>query len=106
MIGIMADPELVKVEDDQLAYLAAQGNKTALESLLERHVPTALSFVSITLDNPEDAHDAAQIALMRIARELASGWRGRSFKACLYACARHAASDLLSEKRSRQRREK
>ena len=97
--------DLIKANDEVLVQLAGAGDQAALETLLERHVSTAVSFACTLLGNRDDALDAAQTALMKIAREVATPWQGRSFKACLYVRVRDAAFNLRSKDTARQRRD-
>lgn len=103
---VMVTADLAKLDDDALAQCAANGDRTALEVLFERHAPMAVSFACTILANRDDALDAAQNGLLQLARELLSDWRCRPFKSCLYTCVHQAALNHHRQSSSRQRREK
>jgi RNA polymerase sigma-70 factor (ECF subfamily) len=87
--------------DDALAAAAAQGDRAALESLLRRHASLVNAVCRRVLGHPEDALDAAQEALLAIARKIHT-FDGRSrFSTWCYRVATNAA---LDEARRRARR--
>jgi RNA polymerase sigma-70 factor, ECF subfamily len=87
--------------DDALAAAAAKGDRAALESLLRRHASLVNAVCRRVLGNPEDALDAAQEALLAIARKIHT-FDGRSrFSTWCYRVATNAA---LDEARRRARR--
>jgi len=92
-------------DDDALARRAAEGDRRALEALLERHTPTAARVAYLVLGNREDALDAAQEALAKAARTLNSAWSGQSFRAWLCVLARGCAVDLLRNRAALRKRE-
>ncbi|HTK17161.1 MAG TPA: RNA polymerase sigma factor [Acidimicrobiia bacterium] len=87
--------------DDALAAAAARGDRVALESLLRRHASLVNAVCRRVLGHPEDALDAAQEALLAIARKIHT-FDGRSrFSTWCYRVATNAA---LDEARRRSRR--
>ena len=87
--------------DDALAAAAAAGDRDALEALLRRHAGLVNAVCRRVLGNPEDALDAAQEALLSIARKIHT-FDGRSrFTTWCYRVATNAA---LDEARRRGRR--
>jgi RNA polymerase sigma-70 factor (ECF subfamily) len=98
----LARTEALRSRDDAtLARLAADGDRDALEVLLDRHVDRVHAICRRVLAHPEDALDASQEALVAIARSI-TRFDGRSaFTTWLYRIATNAAIDEL---RRRQRR--
>jgi RNA polymerase sigma-70 factor (ECF subfamily) len=87
--------------DDALAAAAAGGDRAALESLLRKHASLVNAVCRRVLGHPEDALDAAQEALLAIARKIHT-FDGRSrFSTWCYRVATNAA---LDEARRRSRR--
>src|SRR5689334_7120348 len=87
--------------DDALAAAAAGGDRAALESLLRKHASLVNAVCRRVLGHPEDALDAAQDALLAIARKIHT-FDGRSrFSTWCYRVATNAA---LDEARRRSRR--
>jgi len=87
--------------DDDLATEAARGNRDALEVLLSRHFRFVHGICRRILNEPDDALDATQEALLAIARGIAS-FDGRSrFTTWCYRVTTNAA---LDEARRRNRR--
>jgi RNA polymerase sigma-70 factor (ECF subfamily) len=87
--------------DDALAAAAANGDRAALEALLRRHASLVNAVCRRVLGHPEDALDAAQEALLAIARKIHT-FDGRSrFTTWCYRVATNAA---LDEARRRARR--
>jgi len=79
--------------DDRLAAAAARGDRVALEELLERNAGLVHAVCRRVLSNPEDALDAAQEALIAIARRIDT-FDGRSkFTTWCYRVATNAALD-------------
>ena len=101
----MSSIDLSILDDTTLAERSAKGDRAALETLLERHTQKAFSYAHAILGNREDALDAAQTALMRIAQELISGGLRQPFGACLYTRTHNAALNLLRQNANRRRRE-
>jgi RNA polymerase sigma-70 factor (ECF subfamily) len=87
--------------DDALAAAAANGDRDALEALLRRHAGLVNAVCRRVLANPEDALDAAQEAMLAIARKIHT-FDGRArFTTWCYRVATNAA---LDEARRRARR--
>jgi RNA polymerase sigma-70 factor (ECF subfamily) len=87
--------------DDALAAAAAKGDRAALEALLRRHASLVNAVCRRVLGHHEDALDAAQEALLAIARKIHT-FDGRSrFTTWCYRVATNAA---LDEARRRNRR--
>ena len=87
--------------DDALAAAAAVGDRDALEALLRRHAGLVNAVCRRVLANPEDALDAAQEAMLAIARKIHT-FDGRArFTTWCYRVATNAA---LDEARRRARR--
>jgi RNA polymerase sigma-70 factor (ECF subfamily) len=87
--------------DDELAAAAANGDRDALDALLHRHAAMVHAVCRRILNNPEDALDATQDALLAIARRIET-FDGRSqFSTWCYRVATNAA---LDEARRRSRR--
>ncbi len=87
--------------DDDLAAEAARGDRDALEALLRRHFTFVHGICRRILNDPDDALDATQEALLAIARGILS-FDGRSrFTTWCYRVTTNAA---LDEARRRSRR--
>ena len=88
-------------DDEKLAAAAASGDRAALDALLSRHAGLVHAVCRRVLVNQEDALDAAQDALLAIARRIET-FDGRSrFTTWCYRVATNAA---LDEARRRGRR--
>jgi RNA polymerase sigma-70 factor (ECF subfamily) len=88
-------------DDATLAAAAAAGDRRTLEVLLDRHADRIHAVCRRVLANPEDALDAAQEAMIAIARGIGR-FDGRSaFTTWMYRVATNAA---LDEGRRRSRR--
>lgn len=89
------------VEDKALARAAARGDRRSLEVLLDRHADRVHAVCRRVIGHPEDALDAAQEALISIARGIGS-FDGRSaFTTWIYRVATNAALDELRRRRRR-----
>jgi RNA polymerase sigma-70 factor (ECF subfamily) len=87
--------------DEDLARRASNGERAALEALLERHLDQVHAICRRVLGNPHDALDATQEALIAISRGIYR-FDGRSrFTTWMYRVATNAA---LDEARRRRRR--
>jgi RNA polymerase sigma-70 factor, ECF subfamily len=87
--------------DEDLARRAALGDRTALDTLLARHLDQIHAICRRVLGHPEDTLDATQEALVAIVRGI-SRFDGRSrFTTWMYRVATNAA---LDEARRRSRR--
>jgi RNA polymerase sigma-70 factor, ECF subfamily len=99
--GLVGGGTAAGIEDQALARAAANGDRGALEVLLDRHADRVHALCRRVLVNPEDALDATQEALIAIARGIGS-FDGRSaFTTWLYRVATNAALDEL-RRRSRR----
>jgi len=88
-------------DDEKLAAAAANDDRRALDALLQRHAGLVHAVCRRVLVNPEDALDAAQEALLAIARRIET-FDGRArFTTWCYRVATNAA---LDEARRRARR--
>lgn len=98
--------ELCSSEDRMLAERANCGDRAALAVLLERHVTVAARAAHAVLGRPDEALDAAQAALLRVACGFEAGqWSGGSVQAWVAACAHAAAVDAVRASSSRRRME-
>jgi len=93
---VKADPG-----DDELAAAAARGDQRALDTLLRRHASMIHAVCRRVLTNADDALDAAQNAMVAIARHIDSFDRRARFSTWCYRIATNAA---LDEARRRSRR--
>jgi RNA polymerase sigma-70 factor (ECF subfamily) len=87
--------------DDELATAAARGDQRALDTLLRRHAPMIHAVCRRVLTNADDALDAAQNAMIAIARHIDTFDRRARFSTWCYRIATNAA---LDEARRRSRR--
>jgi RNA polymerase sigma factor (sigma-70 family) len=84
-----------------LARRAAAGDTVALDTLLARIQPLVLSRTGRMLPNPLDAEEAAQDALVAVARRISS-FEGRSrFTTWLYQVTTNAALDTYRKLKRR-----
>jgi len=97
----MAPDRHAAASDHELALAAAAGDRRALEVLLERHVDYVHAVCRRVLGHPEDALDAAQEAMIAVARRIGSFDGRAQFTTWLYRVATNAA---LDEARRRKRR--
>lgn len=85
-------------DDATLAAAARDGDRDALELLLERHADRVHSICRAVVHDPHDALDATQEALIAIARGI-TRFDGRSaFTTWLYRVSTNAALDELRRK--------
>jgi RNA polymerase sigma-70 factor, ECF subfamily len=87
--------------DDELATAAARGDQRALDTLLRRHASMIHAVCRRVLTNADDALDAAQNAMVAIARHIDTFDRRARFSTWCYRIATNAA---LDEARRRSRR--
>jgi RNA polymerase sigma-70 factor (ECF subfamily) len=64
------NPGLPELGDEELARAAASGDATAIDTLLRRHTNLVHAVCRRVLNNPDDALDATQEALIAIARKV------------------------------------
>ena len=89
--------------DGDLATRASEGDRAALETLLERHVDRIHAVCRRILGNPEDALDATQEAMIAVARGIDHFDRRAAFTTWLYRVATNAALDEGRRKARRPR---
>lgn len=88
-------------DDADLAARASRGDRSALETLLDRHADRVHAVCRRVLGHPQDALDATQEAMIAIARGI-TRFDGRSaFTTWLYRVATNAALDELRRVRRR-----
>jgi RNA polymerase sigma-70 factor (ECF subfamily) len=87
--------------DDELAAAAARGDQRALDTLLRRHASMIHGVCRRVLANADDALDAAQNAMVAVARHIQTFDRRARFSTWCYRIATNAA---LDEARRRARR--
>jgi RNA polymerase sigma-70 factor (ECF subfamily) len=88
-------------EDDALAGRASRGDRRALETLLKRHADRIHAVCRRIVNQPEDALDAAQEAMIAIARGITRFDGRAAFTTWSYRVATNAALDELRRKRRR-----
>lgn len=88
-------------DSDALAARAASGDRSALETLLDRHADRIHGVCRRVLADREDALDATQEAMIAIARGIAQFDGRAAFTTWMYRVATNAA---LDEARRKQRR--
>jgi RNA polymerase sigma factor (sigma-70 family) len=95
-------PPVPDVTDlEQLAALAAGGDANALEELLRRIEPDVLRRAARFLPNRQDAEEAAQDALLQVARKIGS-FEGRSkFSTWLYTVVGNSARQTYRDLKRR-----
>jgi RNA polymerase sigma-70 factor, ECF subfamily len=89
------------VDDRTLAAAAADGDRDALNTLLERHVDRVHAVCRRIVVDPHDALDAAQEALIAAARGIASFDGRAAFTTWLYRVTTNAALDELRRRARR-----
>jgi RNA polymerase sigma factor (sigma-70 family) len=91
--------DLRRVEDRQLAALAAAGDESAFEAIFERHHRGLLSLCRHLLGSLEEAEDALQHTFAVAYRQLAEREPPEHLRAWLYAAARNRCLDVLRTRR-------
>jgi RNA polymerase sigma-70 factor (ECF subfamily) len=89
---------------EDLARRAASGDRDALEQMLHGIAPQAAAVAYTVTGNHDDALDATQAALIRMARDIRQ-WSGSSLRGWAHACAHAAAANLVREAAARRKRE-
>src|SRR3989344_8338377 len=84
--------------DQELVNLAKEGNRTALEELIESHQAWIYNLALRMTHNPEDAKDATQEVLIKLLTRLSTFDGRSSLRTWLY---RIVVNHLLNMKRSR-----
>ena len=87
--------------DLELAGRARDGDRAALEALLDRHADRVHAVCRRVVAHPEDALDATQEALIAIARRIGSFDGRAAFTTWVYRVATNAALDELRRRRRR-----
>ncbi len=87
--------------DLDLAGRARDGDRAALEALLDRHADRVHAICRRVVAHPEDALDATQEALIAIARCIGSFDGRAAFTTWVYRVATNAALDELRRRRRR-----
>jgi RNA polymerase sigma-70 factor, ECF subfamily len=89
----------VTVSDEVLMRQVGTGDRSACETLVERHLGRIVTFAHRMLGNRSDAEDAAQEVFLRV-WAAASGWRGGSrFTTWLHRVAANVCLDRLAKAR-------
>jgi RNA polymerase sigma factor (sigma-70 family) len=94
-----SEKEKRETDDDMLVIRAAGGDRTSLETLIDRHQGWIYNIVLRMVYNPDEAEDITQDILIKIVTHL-GGFEGRSaFRTWAY---RIACNHVLNMKRSRR----
>jgi len=88
-------------DDASLVTRAVDGDRRALEVLLDRHADRIHAICRRIVNHPEDALDATQEAMISIARAITSFDGRAAFTTWCYRIATNAALDELRRKRRR-----
>lgn len=91
--------------DAQLASRACEGDRDALETLLDRHVGRVHAICRRIVVDPDDALDATQDALLAVARGVCRFDGRAAFTTWLYRVATNAALDEVRRRARRPRPE-
>jgi RNA polymerase sigma-70 factor (ECF subfamily) len=97
-------PELAypALSDTVLAVRAKDGDRRALEALVERHASAVRRLAFYVLDDREDAEDAAQEALAKLCSRIGQ-FRGESrFATWLYSLVANTCRDVAERQRRRR----
>jgi RNA polymerase sigma-70 factor, ECF subfamily len=90
------------LSDLVLAVRARDGDRRALETLIERHAPGVRRLAGYLLSDPHDAEDAAQEALAKLCTRIGQ-FRGESqFTTWLYSLVANTCRDLGERQRRRR----
>ena len=107
MVGdLRSDQSLVyeRLSDPILVRRAKDGDQRALAALCERHEPHVLRIAQHMLRDPEDAHDAAQEALVKLVQRIGQ-FRGQSqFPTWLHRLVVNTCKDVAQARWSSTRR--
>jgi len=91
------------VSDEMLARRVQQGDRAALDVLVDRHYDALVGFLyRLTAGDTLSAQDLAQETFLRVLRGIASYDAARPFKPWLYAIATHAARNRAGSASSRR----
>jgi RNA polymerase sigma-70 factor (ECF subfamily) len=90
------------LSDVVLAVRAKDGDRRALEALVERHAPRVRRLTAYLLDDPQDAEDAAQEALAKVITRI-DQFRGEArFATWLHSLVMNTCRDLGERQRRRR----
>ncbi len=90
------------LSDVVLAVRAKDGDRRALEALVERHAPRVRRLTAYLLDDPQDAEDAAQEALAKVLTRI-DQFRGEArFATWLHSLVTNTCRDLGERQRRRR----
>jgi RNA polymerase sigma-70 factor (ECF subfamily) len=93
-----------RLSDPILVRRAKDGDKRALAALCERHGPRVRQIALHMLRDPEDAHDAAQEALVKLVRRIGQ-FRGQSaFSTWLHRLVVNTCKDVAQARWTAERR--
>ncbi len=95
MPAVMGRPSFRDRDDASLAALAARGERRALEQLLQRHADRIHAVCRRILVDRDDALDAAQEAMIAVARGIGRFDGRAAFTTWVYRVATNAALDEL-----------
>jgi RNA polymerase sigma factor (sigma-70 family) len=84
MENVFADAYAGDREDAALVVRAQQGEREALEALIERHQAWIYNIVLRMVGNPQDAEDVAQEVLLKLLTRLSTFEQKSSFRTWLY----------------------
>ena len=101
MVAIQRD---AVASDEQLATLAAAGSTLAFQALAERYSQPAFTYAYHFLGDYDDAHDAAQEALIQLYQALPKARHDLPFRPWFYTIVRHKCLDALRQRRPLLRR--
>ena len=89
------DRDLATLDDGVLATRAGEGDRAAMEVLLERHFDFVHAVCRRIVDDPQLAEDARQETLFRAARRIRSYNHESAFKTWLFSIARNTSLNLV-----------
>jgi RNA polymerase sigma-70 factor (ECF subfamily) len=100
--GVRDEPAYAALSDVVLVVRVKDGDRRALEALVERHAPSVRRLAAYLLDDPQDAEDAAQEALAKVLTRI-DQFRGESrFATWLYSLVSNTCRDLGERQRRRR----
>ena len=87
--------------DVKLVYAARDGDKTALEQIIEEHIPVAQSIAAHFFLSEDETEDLVQEGLLILCKVIGkySVDFGANFSTFAYACMRHAMIDAVRKRR-------
>ena len=101
---VLDDLAYAGLSDVVLSVRARDGDRRALEALVERHAPGVRRLAGYLLSDQQDAEDAAQEALAKLCTRI-DQFRGRSrFSTWLYSLVANTCRDLGERQRRRRPR--